>query len=345
MDENGYYLLLLISFAVGAWIWPRDQNQSFSSTPQVWIAMALMLAIIIAAKILLENSPINPEPNQKLESIALEIKDLLKRLPEPSVAKQYHEEIIAALGRGTPAHPTTSGGITPVGATSLFLTLLFLAVAIGIAFFASGPNWNIVGKGFVLASIAPALTLSLLGTLEKGIGIDNLFGMDLHDIHLFTFPSGTPAGTSPQDLDLRIHVTEDEAQLDCGEGDNYKIGPFADGDAEKGNIINLNKKTTDLAGELIKNHARQRLLGLILVGSADKRALKPPLFRIFGSNTGLAQARAEWVRKTLKNSMDPMPRTILTLSAGPAHVGQDPLPEKLLAEDRSVRVCAIWGSK
>ena len=150
----------------------------------------------------------------------------------------------------------------------------------------------------------------------------------------------------------------DETQLDCGERDKakpdiYRIGPFADGDPEKGekdergNVIKLDEKIRALAKNL--NDGTQRgksLQGLILVGSVDKRPLSPALARNFGSNTGLAQARAEWVRNAIVNekALSPMPKTILTLSSGPAHIGHDLLP-KDLAEDRSVRVCAIWGSK
>ena len=159
--------------------------------------------------------------------------------------------------------------------------------------------------------------------------------------------------SSAADQKTTVPVTVDETELDCGEGDSYKIGPFADGNAGDTSIkpdekllAKLNENIEPLVGKLTKNHLGQRPLGLILVGSADKRELKPPLFHLFGSNAGLAQARAEWVRKAIENSsMRPKPKTILTLSSGPAHVGQDPLPEKDLAEDRSVRVCAIWGSK
>jgi|ERR1051325_9417327 hypothetical protein len=138
--------------------------------------------------------------------------------------------------------------------------------------------------------------------------------IDLRDMRLITFESGNPDRTSLKDLDFRIHVTEDEIQLDCGEGDNYKIGPFADGTAgvtsikpDEQLLTKLKKDIETLVGKLTKNHLGQRPLGLILVGSADKRELKLPLFHFFGSNAGLAQARAEWAHKAIENSMDPRP--------------------------------------
>jgi len=126
---------------------------------------------------------------------------------------------------------------------------------------------------------------------------------------MFTFKTESPASTSPQGLDVKIHVTADEMELDCGEGDNYKIGLFVDGTAgntsvkpDEKNLSELTGKITKLTEKLTENHLGQRPLGLILVGSADKRELKPPLFHFFGSNAGLAQTRAEWVRKAIINS-------------------------------------------
>lgn len=354
MDGNVYYLLLLISFALGAWIWARyqKQRQTSLSTLRIWIPLTVSAIVIIILFLTAKDLfPVNPDFGRNLEVIAIEIRDLLKQLPDVSVAEKHHKEIIDALDRGVLAHAATSGGITSSGAIALFLTLLFLASAIVIALFFSGPYWDIAKKVLVISSMMPALGLSFMATLEKVVGVDKLFGIDLRDMHLFTFKTEISSGTSPQELDLRIHVTADETQLDCGEGENYKIGPFADGTAGDASIkpdekllTKLKKDIEILVGKLIKNHLGQRPLGLILVGSADKRELTPPLFHFFGSNAGLAQARAEWVRKAIENSMNPKPKTILTLSSGPAHVGLDPLPEDL-AKDRSVRVCAIWGNK
>lgn len=353
MDENAYYLLLLISFTVGAWIWARPQNLSSPSTLQVWIAPALsvitMLGITLTAQNLFKNASVHLDPNNKLEVIALEIRDLLKRLPDPSVAEKYHKEIIDAIGRGTSTPTATSGDLTVLGAIMLSLAVVPFAIALLITLFGPSRQTNFRNK-LVSFAMVPTAALSLMVVLEK-FSVDKFLGIDLRDMHLVTFESGKSVGAPPQDLDLRIHVTADETELDCGDGDNYKIGPFADGTAgdtsmkpDVKNLSELKAKIADLTGTLEEHRLKQRLLGLILVGSADIRELKPPLTHSFGSNAGLAQARAEWVRIAIGNSMSPKPKTILTLSSGPAHVGLDPLPENL-AKDRSVRVCAIWGSK
>lgn len=93
---------------------------------------------------------------------------------------------------------------------------------------------------------------------------------------------------------------------------------------------------------------------LMLIGRADITPLSEEKREYYGSNNGLAQSRAKWVRdKLVKQASNDSEkkalreRTIL-LSAGPLHVGQggkDPTEIENRAKDRSVEVWACGDPK
>jgi hypothetical protein len=88
--------------------------------------------------------------------------------------------------------------------------------------------------------------------------------------------------------------------------------------------------------ELLRNKIQKGELGcIVLVGRADRRGLLPAQEAYYGSNEGLAAARAVWVRSQIGSVTGEIP--IMVLSAGPNNVGLA-LSEESLAIDRSVDV-------
>ncbi len=83
---------------------------------------------------------------------------------------------------------------------------------------------------------------------------------------------------------------------------------------------------------------------LLFIGSSDKIGLRPAFSRDYGSNEGLARARADWVRTRVLQLMqfraDEMPKTLI-LTVGPAEHGPA-LSKKEMEDDRSVAVFAVW---
>jgi hypothetical protein len=149
-------------------------------------------------------------------------------------------------------------------------------------------------------------------------------------------PTPQPPPPSPAQL---------ETAFDCGDQDQpYKVGPFVIG---KTDLENGATTVADLVKRLTSGDDRRSLIGLLLLGSADKTPLSPRLAQQYASNSGVAQARAEWVRAQLLES-DALHRLqaapvgkIAALVAGPTQVGVDVDPAKL-AIDRAVRVCVLW---
>ena len=108
---------------------------------------------------------------------------------------------------------------------------------------------------------------------------------------------------------------------------------------------------TELSTKL-KSSKDKTLQQLMLIGRADTKPLGGQMLQAYGSNNGLAQARAKWVWEELKDREVKIdPQRVILLSAGPLHVGEisggavsDP-DEKKRAEDRSVEIHACWAPK
>jgi hypothetical protein len=131
-------------------------------------------------------------------------------------------------------------------------------------------------------------------------------------------------------------------ELSCGTGDSQRIEPFFDGQETLEEAAKIKLKS--VVGLLKERSQSSDLLGLVLIGSADKRPLKPKLAQQFGSNVGLAQARIKTVKDELAQTFDPDKFPIMALHAGPSKVGLV-LSTSDLASDRAVQICALWNPK
>jgi hypothetical protein len=163
-------------------------------------------------------------------------------------------------------------------------------------------------------------------------------------------PSEPPPIPESQRFDVHLHFdarlgsmeSPSLTNMDCGEGDTQRVTPFKDGTA-----------TLDPAGQqklesvvaiLEKNKASRRLMALMLMGSADKRPLKPKTVELYSTNDGLAQARIKVVRDRLRSAFPEDNLQVLEVYTGPAQTGAAVTAEGL-ATDRAVRVCAFWNGK
>jgi hypothetical protein len=93
-----------------------------------------------------------------------------------------------------------------------------------------------------------------------------------------------------------------------------------------------------------KSEKEKQLVSLFLIGSADKFSLHNRLKQIYGSNEGLARARAEWVETQLIRCQvlqkDKTP-ALITITTGPA-VSGDSKNQRDTAADRTVMIYAWW---
>ena len=109
-------------------------------------------------------------------------------------------------------------------------------------------------------------------------------------------------------------------------------------------LVTLDKLVTKMNGDSTN---RQTLKQLLLIGRADIKPLRWKRRVLYGSNNGLAQARAKWVldQMTAKSLIQESDRErAILLSAGPLHVGSN-VSDCDLSLDRSVEVWACWAPK
>lgn len=120
------------------------------------------------------------------------------------------------------------------------------------------------------------------------------------------------------------------------------VGPFTSGKVDQIEQLRVSEWTpcTDItsASSLIRGSCERRdECEVMLVGSADKRPLRRDLEIEFGSNEGLARARAEWVREQFMYALSLDPNRFLVLTVGPREHGVAGVSPEL-QHDRSVQV-------
>lgn len=198
---------------------------------------------------------------------------------------------------------------------------------------------------FSFGSLAGGATLfhefSLVKNIESFIKVSTTPRIEV------SFPAGPPGAKGPRGPagprgSDGLPGSALPTELSCGTGDSQRIEPFVDGQEtlEENAKVKL-KAVVDLLKERSKT---SDLLGLVLIGSADKRPLKPKLAQQFGSNVGLAQARIKTVKDELAQTFAPDKFPIMALHAGPSKIGLAPSSGDL-AFDRAVQLCAFWNPK
>jgi len=131
------------------------------------------------------------------------------------------------------------------------------------------------------------------------------------------------------------------------------VGPFATGSSDvlhttvsHGQLEDSPCTTVESLKQVIDSKKTPPTL-LAFVGSADKFELTPRTRRIYGSNNGLAQARADWVVGQLglsNSSANPGKPRVLSFVRGPRIHGVD-VDVDSSASDRSVTVYGLWAQE
>ena len=147
--------------------------------------------------------------------------------------------------------------------------------------------------------------------------------------------------TAIQELDIPPKV-----QSDCASGWDKvaAIGPFR---KEEHELLERGEELAPFITQIKRYFENKTLQQLMLVGRSDVTPLCKRTLALYGSNSGLAQARAKWILDELKKKFpkqkEKLERTIL-LSAGPRYV-RDEATEINRAKDRTVEVYACWTPK
>jgi hypothetical protein len=339
----------------------------------IWANVAALLLISIVGLLLLGQQFSRPHSDEATYLSTPALEGLLRdRLSDQATQKQQHKELVDAIHNALPAPPRHNEGGEPVESPGLkysverlerehqvtaasirgIIALVIVAgVLLGLwillkAFLVEGklPTMKIV-EGLLLlgVSIFGGNNLKTEDSLFKSI--DTFFRLDLHWGGDAT--PNKPVPSEPQQVDIHLNLdlqtgNSPAPTMDCGEGDTFRIGPFDVGGTTLGETEM--KKLEKLAETLAAPKSPGRIVAVMLIGSADKRPLKPKTAEDFSSNQGLAQARAKAVRRVLEPALARDKLPILESYAGPAKT-EAKLSIDDLASDRAVQVCVFWSPK
>jgi hypothetical protein len=170
-------------------------------------------------------------------------------------------------------------------------------------------------------------------------------------------PDQPPTIERPVDVYLGVNINQTEGtrppvpgpfgnvEFVCrtGEGPMF-VGTFESG---RHDAFEMSKdfpaQTVDqVVAALVRLKEQRNLVGVVLIGSADKTHLLPKTEIAYDSNAGLAQARALYVKKAFESDSHLTDlKTIITLAGAPTQLGPT-VDIKSLARDRIVSVCAMF---
>jgi hypothetical protein len=249
---------------------------------------------------------------------------LTRRLPETGVQQERHEELIEAIrGIGQRSRGT-------LGETVEQLRFI--------------PHVQFPEGRDLILTICCLLLLAaglILGCILRG-GWNSAAGVVIFIGAIVVF-----ASSSPQFISFKTTappVTAPQPEVALGFEHLATVGPFPSG----GHVGDEMLVRAGLTGDLtrINDWAEANELGfLLLVGRSDRVPLGGNATARYGSNSGLAQARAMWVRGLLLEmasaSLDSS--RVIVLSSGPRSAGR-PLPPPPTVGDRTVDIYACWAS-
>jgi hypothetical protein len=319
------------------------------------------------------------KPSGELGSVVEEL--LNRKMLDAEILERQHREIVDAIRDGRPS--TVS---VPVDDAALRADLLKLRSSVeNLQKIAQERFSNMETLGSIAWAVVAAL--SLVGVLflvrayfeaspakkaldiaaAAALVIPSLFGVKLatqlkFDFALikdsqvklpdFIWHSDSKAPPEPQAVDIHLDLSlklpdSPATKMDC----RFRVGPFIGGkpDLDERPRKALDDVAAKLAAEVIAGH----VAAIWLVGSADRRSLKPETAKNYDTNQGLAQARNATVQKALQNALKKreeegsppvkeMP-SITGVYAGHTMTGSD-IPVSALAVDRNVQICLFKTS-
>lgn len=332
-----------------------------------WVLLLIAIGILVplAFFVWYPRPAPSPQPGEKEPSLTRELK---RRVEADRRRRMYRfgwmawtlflvgSALVMAPYIGGPASPKANGstttpivvpGVNTSSASSFgFSSALVIA---NVALLGIGALLLLFGRGKT-AKAAGLLSIAggLIGHayLVKDVKIDKIFGIEK------LLSVGDPR--------LKLEIQKVMAEGNTGSAPEH-IGTFprfalGSADLKKANFDA--EAEADRICAVWQQHAEEGQDGvLLIVGATDRMPLRRPLASQYDANVGLAQARAEEVRKRLltcinaSTSRHPInPTRVLTLASGPVTTpeGKSGLPAAAegYPDDRRVDVWAFWtGAK
>jgi len=274
------------------------------------------ILLVIGVLLLINRPQPPPPPGAELARLLL----LLDRIPSPEVAEKRHRELLQAL-RSLPTIAPVNGILAKpivegVGTGVVSIGGLLIGVGLVLVFWGL---WKHDRKGLMFGA---------LGTL---ISVGGVTLVSLRELNLqFVLPWATPIEAQSSPVTTMIPFGG--------------IGPFVPGRGSE--LTATGRDSLRIVSMAVHDSTvDKQLLVLFVVGSADKRELSRRVARSYGSNSGLAQARADVVRDTILKYLDPdghQSEHVIATIRGPSVTRQNARLDELDA-DRRVLVYGLWA--
>jgi hypothetical protein len=363
-------LLVILAYSLGRLLagfrrHSSNAGEANGSETTLFVAGA---AAVVAALLLLTIAVLSLSLRQERSAIIVanggaptsfkDIEDIIKdRLPDAQTRERQYQLLADAIRRPAPTQPPTFEAEVHWSAGVLLSVTVFSLAMLYVL--ASLYRRGLIGNRTLAVSLAS--TAALTGLTIGGVAVFKDTKIELFKIS-FSSGKGGSGRTAADERPVKIEISlqappgppgergsdgkdgRDLVQdIDCPA--SWRVGTFvvgSDRDFEDGETTH--RALDKIAEEFEAKRRDNRLLALLLVGSADKTPLSPQRAREFGSNAGLAQARARWVQKTLGSRLAGLDAPgVVGLYAGPAGIGLT-ASKDALALDRSVQLCAFWAS-
>lgn len=299
--------------------------------------ITVILVLFLLLMILQLDGVNEPDVTEISKKMSYLEKVVQKNLIDKEILGDHTQEIIAAINQGKVSQssgkdnsPSIIGWLTIIVFVGIvFVFSRFLLRKIDIA------ESKASVFGYIISVVTAIFGSEVLLTIDASL---------FKELNLFTVNTA-PYIPQPTELHIMLDVTDKNIELDCGKDHEYTIGPFPDKDeAHKLESTEVTNQQINNIIEILTSKAYgRRLIGLVLIGSADKRLLNEGVLTSeYISNAGLARARAEWVRKEFESSLEALSiEGIIILHAVPSTIHLSQLEEDYKMS-RAVQVCAFW---
>lgn len=314
------FLLLSLSFA-----W-RAQHSTFYWFFQIykktmWLLFTLGILLEFLAVLTVTSPFIDIDTGHRCPTDCCcdyhlsKIENLLsQRMPDTTAINQWYDSLLRAIEHHSDSHTSSVG----------WPSLLYLLIAL------SGILLIIVTINVIDKCKRPIYAL----TASLALSGMTLFAMTLVNVESFSF---SPFSTN-NTYYSRSSSSDPQFQYLAA------VYPF---DTGEHNALSDSTATDRLANLITLLHAKMAedsLLSLTLVGRADKRDLNMPHRLKYGSNLGLGQLRAEFVKNQLLAGKIIDSSRIMIVISGSTTTEANP-SNGALAADRRVDVYAAWGKR
>lgn len=338
---------------------------------RIFVVIAIAMLFPVVVKLVLVSQTPTPPPVTSTSVSVPVLEDLARQGGKDLQALVEVLKPRVTLGVSGTEVPVVGGtvGLTSGGRAFVFVmsvALVGLIIGVTLMVFYKGKASKVVRPTSALVAVISGLSLFELSFFEKGNLFGALFNFDGGRVYIGT--GGPTEIRQPIESTIVVNVipwieqpfqvaSATNVEFHCDtDAQQLRVSTFVSGEGNK--LMDATSERPKIApDDLHKNLAKlykdKTLVGLLLIGFADKDPLNGQTTENFHTNHALAQKRALWVEDELKRLAkdkvkgDPQLAnlsTVVVLGAPPKNVAKD-VQREGKEKDRIVLACVAVRSK